>query len=283
MSGRMRGKSVIALLCAGMMLCACSEETPDNGVITESRAENAGFVITRQDQETDAGQAQEIDLSTCEERLTITEGGEYLLYGSMEGQVIIDTYEDELVHLYLSGVDIASPKGPAICAVSASKLIVTLVSDTENVLSDTPDYMGYEDTEGCLYSAADLTINGNGALSVYSYHEDGIRSKDRVKIINGKIAVQAKGDGIRGNDGIVMQEGRVQIESESNGLRTVNHSVNPRGCVEISGGIISITAGRNGISAASDLYIRDCTCSVYSVEEAFGAEGTKYIDEGCVE
>lgn len=283
MSARVREKSMIAILCAGMLLCACAGSSSDSGETAADQEEYAGFVITRQDQQTDAAEAEEIDLGTCGERLMITEGGEYLLHGSMEGQVIIDTYEDELVHLYLSGVEIDSLQGPAISAVSASKLIVTLVSDTENILSDTPDYEGYEDTESCLYSAADLTINGDGALSVYSYHEDGIRSKDRVKIIDGKIAVQAKGDGIRGNDGIVMKAGTVQIQSEANGLRTVNHSVNPRGCVEISGGSIQITSGRNGISAASDLHIRGGRCSVYSVEEAFWAEGTKYIDEGCVE
>lgn len=271
------------MVCASLLLCACGEAVPDEGAAVESGAESELFPATRQDQKTDAGDAQEIDLDACEEGLTITEGGEYLLYGSMEGQVMIDAEEDELVHLYLSGAEIASPAGPAISAVSVSKLIVTLVSGTENVLSDTPDYTGYEETEGCLYSGADLTINGEGALFVYSYHEDGIRSKDRLKILGGQIDVQAKGDGVRGNDGIAICQGNVRIQCEDNGLRTVNYGVSPRGVVEISGGTVQVTAGRNGISAASDLYIRDCSVSVYSVEEMFQAEGTKYIDEGCVE
>lgn len=283
MSGRVRRKSVIAILCTGIMLCACAKSAPDDAAAVKDVTQSEIFIITRQDQNTDVGEAQRIDLSVCGERLTITEGGEYFLYGGMDGQVIIDTYEDELVHLYLSDVDISSPQGPAISAVSTSKLIVTLVSDTKNVLSDTPDYKGFEDTKSCLYSAADLTINGDGALSVYGYYEDGIRSKDRVKIIGGQIDVQAKGDGIRGNDGIAIKKGDVQIQSESNGLRTVNYGVNPRGVVEISGGTVKITSGRDGITAASDLYIYDCKCSVYSVEEMFQAEGTKYIDEGCVE
>lgn len=283
MSGRVRRKSVIAILCTGIMLCACAKSAPDDAAAVKDVTQSEIFIITRQDQNTDVGEAQRIDLSVCGERLTITEGGEYFLYGGMDGQVIIDTYEDELVHLYLSDVDISSPQGPAISAVSTSKLIVTLVSDTKNVLSDTPDYKGYEDTKSCLYSAADLTINGDGALAVYGYYEDGIRSKDRVKIIDGQIDVQSKGDGVRGNDGIVIKKGDVQIQSESNGLRTVNYGVNPRGVVEISGGTVKITSGRNGISAASDLYIGNCSCSVYSVEEMFQAEGTKYIDEGCVE
>lgn len=283
MSSKVRGKGIVAVLCAGIMLCGCSADAANDTVSAEDTAIYEIFTVTRQDRQTDIADAKEIDLSTCGETLAITEGGEYLLHGSMEGQILIDVDEDELVHLYLSGIDIASLKGPAVSAVSASKLIVTVVSGTENILSDSPDYTGYEDMKSCLYSAADLTINGNGVLSVYGYHEDGIRSKDRVKIIDGQIEVQAKGDGIRGNDGIAIKQGNVQIQSEGSGLRTVNHGVNPRGVVEISGGNINIIAGRNGISAASDLYIHDCSCTVYSVEETLQAEGTKYIDEGCIE
>ena len=283
MGSRVRRRGMVAVLCAGIILCGCSCGTVKDDVSTEDAATYVIVTVTRKDQQTDAADAREIALNTCGETLTITEGGEYFLHGSMEGQILIEADEDELVHLYLAGVDIASLKGPAVSAASASKLIVTLVSDTENILSDAPDYTGYEDMKGCLYSAADLTINGEGALAVYGYHEDGIRSKDRVKIVDGHIEVQAKGDGIRGNDGIAVKQGNVQIQSEGNGLRTVNHSVSPRGVVEISGGTINITAGRNGISAASDLYIHNCSCAVYSVEETLQAEGTKYIDEGCVE
>lgn len=283
MSGRVREKTSIVILCAGMLLCACSDtgaEASDSG---ENRTQNAAFAFTRQDIATDAGEAQEINLSDCGELFTITEGGDYLLYGSMEGNVLIDTYEDELVHLYLSNAEIASQHGPAISAVSASKLIVTLVSDTENVLSDTPDYADYQETKSCLYSAADLTINGDGTLFVYGYYEDGIRSKDNIKIVSGILDVQAKGDGIRGNDGIIINGGEVKVQSEGNGIRTVNRGTGSRGAVELSGGSINVTAGRNGITAAADLYVSDCVCSVYSVEEAFLAEGAKYIDEECVQ
>jgi hypothetical protein len=266
-----------------MLLCACSDTGAEDLDSGENRTQNAAFVFTRQDIATDAGEAQEINLSDCGELFTITEGGDYLLYGSMEGNVLIDTYEDELVHLYLSNAEIASQHGPAISAVSASKLIVTLVSDTENILSDSPDYADYQETKSCLYSAADLTINGDGTMFVYGYYEDGIRSKDRIKIVGGLLDVQAKGDGIRGNDGIVINGGEVKVQSEGCGLRTTNRGTDSRGVVELSGGNVNITAGRNGIAAASDLYISDCVCSAYSIEETFQSEGTKYIDEECVQ
>jgi hypothetical protein len=150
-------------------------------------------------------------------------------------------------------------------------------------LSDTPDYAEYEETKSCLYSAADLTINGDGTLWVYGYYEDAIRSKDEIRIVGGVLDIQAKGDGIRGNDGIVIKGGEVKIQSEGCGLRTTNPGTGTRGNVELSGGGINIIAGRNAISAASDLSVHDCALSAYGVEETFRAEGAQSIDEGCMQ
>lgn len=229
----------------------------------------------------DMEKAEQIDLNAFENgRVILAEGGDIRLSGSLEGQVIVDAEEDELVHLYLEGVEITSPNGPAIQIREAAKTIVTLVSDTENVLSDSPDYTGYEEMPACFYSVCDLTINGDGALRVFGYHEDGIRGKDRIKVLDGALSVQAKGDGIRGNDGIYMQNASVDIESEKNGLRTANQGANDRGVIEINGGAISVIAGQNGVSAASDLYLYGGRCSVNAVEEKLRAEGDAYIADG---
>ena len=210
-------------------------------------------------------------------------GGDMWISGSLDGQLVIDAEEDELVHLYLAGVEITSPNGPALRVEEAFKVIMTLVSDTENVLTDSPDYTDYEETPACLYSACDLTINGDGALHITGYHEDGIRSRDRIKLLDGTLSVQAKGDGVRGNDGIYMQNASVRIESEKNGLRTVNQGADDRGVIEISGGTLSVIAGQNGVSAASDVYLYGGRCSVNAVEEKVRAEGTAYIAQGCME
>lgn len=46
---------------------------------------------------------------------------------------------------------------------------------------------------------------------------------------------------------------------------------------------MTVIAGKNGIYAASDLYMRDCTYSVNSVEEKVRAEGETHIAAGCME
>lgn len=284
MKRRCGAAGVLLSLCTALLLTACAGEE------AEAEPEEIWqdvFQITRQDRRTepqDETEVERVNLDVCgKDGVTLTEGGDIWVSGSLEGgRLIIDADEDELVHLYLSGVHITSDRGPAIEVKGASKVIVTLVSETESALSDSPDYTGSEESRACFYSVSDLTVNGGGALKVFGYHEDGIRSRDRIKLLGGRIEVQAKGDGIRGSDGILLADAAVDIQSEENGLRTANQDTSVKGVVEIRGGALSVIAGRNGIYAASDLYMRDCTCSINAVEEKVRAEGAAYIADGCL-
>ncbi len=283
-AGGLKGKVVFAsALSIVLLLCACSrypeksESETENGLKGEEI-----YPLTAIDQNTVPEQAEILDLSGRDGTVILSESGDYLLKGKMDGQIIIDVYEDERIHLYLDGADIASAAGPAIYVKSASKLIVTLMPDSENRLSDTVEYEGYEDSEACLYSVSDLTINGEGSLFVYGYHKDGVRSKDKIKIAGGNLEIQAKGDGIRGNDGFAMKEGVLHIQSEANGIRTANSGKAGKGDIELSGGEINLVAGKNGISGAGDVHIRDCVCEIYSIEENIRTSAEKYIDEGCL-
>lgn len=287
-AGKNTGRTActVSALCMALLLTACAGE---NKVAEQTRQEADWLAQrvnrdrrTKHDLKTepeDREKTERIDLDACENGRVLLSGSDIWLSGSLEGQVVIDTEEDELVHLYLDGVEIISPGGPALWVQEAAKVVVTLVSDTENVLADSPDYTDYEETPACLYSVCDLTVNGGGALLVFGYHEDGIRSKDRIKVLDGVLSVQAKGDGIRGSDGIYMQDASVTVESEKNGLRTVNQGAADRGVIEIDGGVLSVIAGKNGICAAADVYVYHGRYSVNAVEETVKAEGAAYIEE----
>lgn len=274
----------------GFMMTACAGEVSGTGRAApdtdwQTERESRDF-RTRQDRRTepeDETQVIQMDLDACQSQVLIEQSGDVRLFGSLQGQVVVDVDEDELVHLYLAGVDITSENGPAVLVREASKLIVTLVSGTENVLADSPNYRDYEETPACFYSVCDLTINGDGALSVCGYHGDGIRGRDRIKLLDCHVAVQAKGDGIRGNDGIFARDASVEVQSEKNGLRTANQGTGDRGVIEVNGGTLSVVAGKRGIYAAADLYLFPDTCSVNAVEEKAGAEGTAYIAGDCLE
>ncbi len=288
---RYRAAGTALALCAAIFLTACAgehvtaEQTgqdsaagQDTDWLAERTKQNRRTKHDLRTEPEDMEKTDRIDLDACEGgEVILSGGGDIWLSGSLEGQIVIDAEEDELVHLYLAGVEITAWKGPALSIREAAKVVVTLVSETENVLADSPNYKDCEDTPACLYSACDLTINGGGTLLVSGYYEDGIRGKDRIKLLDGTVTVQARGDGIRGNDGIYIQNASVNIESEKNGLRTVNRGVQERGLIEVDGGTLTVIAGKCGICAASDLYLYECGYSVNAVEEKTRAEGTAYI------
>ncbi len=313
-----RAACTVLALCAALSLTACAGESDaaragqngeeaavqagQNGEAAAAQTGSNGEAVqARQDEEwleerlkqdrrtkhdlrtepEDVEKTERMDLDACEGgKIILSGGGDIWLSGSLEGQVIVDAQEDELVHLYLDGVKITSAKGPALWVREAAKVIVTLVSDTESVLTDSPAYEDCEEAPACLYSVCDLTINGDGALRVSGYYEDGVRSKDRIKVLDGTLSVQAKGDGIRGNDGIYMYHASVDIESEQNGLRTANQGAEDRGVIEVNGGTLSVIAGRNGFRGASDLYVYRGSCRVSAVEEKARTEGKVYISQG---
>ncbi len=206
--------------------------------------------------------------------ITICKEGNYIISGtSNEFRLIIDVYDDEIVHLFLDGVEWKTKGGPAIYVKQAGKMVITLMDGTENIISDGAEYSS--DAEACIFSNSDLTINGDGKLSVYGYYHDALRSKDRLKVINSNLYIKTQNDGIRGNDGIVSENCTLQIEGKGSGLRTDSE----KGYVLISGGNCKIIAGENAITADDYVGIFDCDYTFSSVYEAVHCNGIKELDE----
>ena len=209
--------------------------------------------------------------------LTIFTAGNYILNGNMtDGNIVVDVYDDEIVHFFLNNVQIASRNAPAIYVDSANKVILTALEGTENHLSDNARHA--QETNACVFSNVDLTINGHGKLNVFGYHEDGIRTKDQLKVVNATVSVKSKGDGLRGNDGIILQDSNVEIESEKNAL----YSDSTKDIIALQGGTCKIVAGENAIHATTKVVIKNITINLYSILEAIECNGIQEIEEGCI-
>lgn len=240
------------------------------------------YKCTRADLDTEAKDVMEIDLSKKDSDLLITDAGSYLLYGDYEGQVCIDA-EEQIVHLFLKNADIQSPAGPAIDIRAAGKVIITLMEGTSNSIQDKAYYRRKDEGDAAIYSNSDLTVNGDGALSVHGLYDKGIHSRDVVKILGGDIFVEAKGHGIQGNDGMRLSPAALSIESEGHGLYSRKAGEGGKGAIEITGGSIRIIAGENAVSSSGVLYVSDCSFWSNSILDAFHVSGARYITEGCVE
>ena len=160
-------------------------------------------------------------------KVTITAGGTYLISGSLDdGQIIVDTQDKETVRLVLNGADISCSTSAPIYVASANKTIIVLADGSENRLTDGESYI-LEDKESdepnaAVFSKSDLTINGDGALTVTANYNNGIANKDDLKIVSGLITVEAVNDGLKGRDCIGIKGGTITITAGGDGMQSNN-------------------------------------------------------------
>lgn len=185
--------------------------------------------------------------------ITITEGGLYMLSGSLtDGQVIVDAGEKETVHLVLNGADICSSDSAAILVQQAQKVILTLTGG--NTLSSTASLLD-EKVDAVLYSKSDLTLNGTGTLTVNTDSGNGIVSKDALLMTGGKIEIYAGNHGLTGKDWIGITGGSLNITAGGDGIHAKNSEDAALGSLLITGGSMSIRSADDGISASGNLQI----------------------------
>lgn len=217
-----------------------------------------------------AGDGVTVDGST----VTITQGGVYRLSGSLTGQVVVAA-ADANVKLILDDATIAGSTTAAIAVTDAELVTVILAEGSENSLSDTSSYAQDAEVNAALFSAADLTITGSGALTVKGNGNDGIASKDGLVIQSGTISVTAKDDGVRGKDYLVVDGGTLTVTSGGDGLKADNDTDTDRGYISLTGGTVKVMAQGDGADASTDLVVTGGTLTV----AAGGGSGNQPSDD----
>ncbi|MFJ7978350.1 carbohydrate-binding domain-containing protein [Peribacillus sp. NPDC096379] len=194
--------------------------------------------------------------------ITIKTSGVYTIQGKLDdGQIIVDTEDNDIVRLVLNGAEIHSTSTSAIYVKQAEKTIVSLEEGTENILSDGAKYV-YENSEedepnAALFSKDDLTINGSGKLVVQGNYNNGITSKDQLKITGGTIQINSADDGLMGKDLLAVKDGNIRIEASGDGMKSTNDKDASKGIIAIEGGSFDIKAADDGIQAETSLLIAD--------------------------
>jgi hypothetical protein len=268
-------RKIIALLLVvtfTFVLSACSEgkgdevESTDTGPVSveydrddldfSSSRSGMSHITLEGDTITLDGRGARVDGNT----VTITSGGMYSISGTLnDGQIIVNTQDERTVKLVLNGADIACSTSSPIYVINAEKTVITLADGTENYITDGDSYV-FEDAEAdepnaTVFSKDDLTINGDGSLIVNSNYNNGIQSKDDLKITGGNITVNAVNDSIKGRDSIAIRGGNITLNAGGDGMQSTNNEDAGRGYISIENGTINITAGEDGIQAETRLII----------------------------
>ena len=198
--------------------------------------------------------------------LTITGAGAYVLSGTLnDGSIVINTDKNATVRLVLKDAHITSGSGAAIYSRQAGKTLVTLEAGTQNSLTDSAsrDSADTDAPSAALYVQDDLTINGDGALSVTGSYNDAITSKDDLKIMSGTITIPSSADdGIVGRDATKIAGGAITINAAGDGIKATNDEDTAKGTIQIDGGTFDITAGADGIQTENTLTVGGGTFSL---------------------
>ena len=221
------------------------------------------------------GNGASVDANT----VTISNAGTYSLSGTLtDGQVIVDTKDAALVTLILNGVNLSSSTSAPINIKNADSAAILLADGTENYVTDATTYI-YENPEddepnAAVFSDDDLTIYGNGSLTVIANYNDGIASKDGLTIEGGVINVSSVDDGIRGKDYLIIDGANITLNVQGDGLKSDNEDDLTVGYINIHSGIFNITSGGDAITTQSALNIVDGTFNITS-----GGGSAAYLDE----
>ena len=253
----------LILLCAVLLsLAACSDpaigEAPAEASISAESSQAPEAVIELKG---DSVKCAARGVAVSGSVVTIGAPGAYTVRGTLsDGRIIIDLKETPgKVTLFLDGADITCLTDSAIYLAQAKELNLVLAAGSENrIVSGTEaDLDSYNELRqgAAIFAEDDLDIQGEGALTVLGYLNNGITCKDDLKLKGGRLLVFGVNNGVRASESVTMSGGTVDIESGNDGLKTSSAKKADKGFVQIDGGTLSVVSGGDGVSAETELRI----------------------------
>lgn len=281
----MRKKTIILFLTMGaLMLSGCNtkignttQQTTESSTTTSSSVTetDASDMFSDRDKEVGYDESESVTISladnssSCESdavsitenTITIKDEGTYILSGFLsDGMVIVEAEDTDKVQIVLNGVSISNDQSAAFYVRSADKVFVTTASGTENTLEHNgSSYTAIDENniDAAIFSKSDLTLNGEGTLTVTAQEGHGIVSKDDLVLTSGTYVITSASHGLSGKDSVRIANGTYTIVSGKDGIHAQNKDDSSSGFVYLAGGTYTISAGDDGIHAASNVTISD--------------------------
>ena len=247
-------------------------------VFTVSASAAASAVYTADKQFTERDLLQTPDLSGAVsytmsdgQNIQIVSAGTYVLTGTANNATVtVEAGKDDKVQLVLDGLSVTNADFPAIYVKSADKVFITVSGDSSLSVTGTFRADGSTNTDGVIFSRADLTLNGTASL-VISSTDNGIAGKDDIRITGGTYRISAASKAVEANDSIRIAGGTLDLTAGTDGLHAENDEEAEKGYVYISGGSVTINAGDDGVHGTSVVQIDNGSLNIRAAE---GIEGT---------
>ena len=295
-------RALLLLLCASL-LCSCGEmaslptgetvsQAPESVSVDMSFTENSSDMFTDRDHEVDYDTEECITIrlegntatsdsdsvSIQDGIVTLTRDSAYYITGSLEnGMLIVNPPDAAKIQIVFDNVQIHSETSAALYILSGDKIFLTLAKDSENVLSSGESFVAIDenDIDAALFSKQDLTINGEGKLTVDSPAGHGIVSKDDLVLTGGSFEINAASHGLSANDSIRIANSSLSVTAGKDGMQADNEDDTSKGFVYLESGSFLLQAGGDGISAGGYMQILG---GDYEIHTGGGA-GAPYSEE----
>lgn len=268
----------VVLLAGAILLAASAGDSPiDSGNAEESTAaavqtETKAVTVDTQDATviTLNGTTASVEGSgaaASDGLVTISAGGTYHLKGTFTGQILITASKNEAVTLLLEDASITSPASAAIYGKSECDVLLYL--EGASSVSDVSGYtLTADDTGAAIFTAGNLTICGDGALTVNGLNNHGIQAKGNLEIQSGSLAVLSAGDGLKGKETVLLAGGTATIAAGGDGIQSSKANV------VISGGSISVSSAGDGVAAETTVLVSGGTLQITAGGGSANSAGT---------
>lgn len=192
----------------------------------------------------------------------------YVISGTFEGNIVIDTGDNYKFDLEMHGFTIICDYTNPITILSGDEISLKAKKDYENFIYDNRETVDANDNTASPYvidSEVDLEFSGKGKLEIISKSNNGVYSKDDIQVKNLDLTVICKDNALKGNDGVeITNANTTLIASAGDCIKTVNSHINEntgnqKGIVYIAGGTHNLYSARDGIESSYDVVIENST------------------------
>ncbi|MBQ9735994.1 MAG: carbohydrate-binding domain-containing protein [Clostridia bacterium] len=264
--------TALSLLLSVLLLYGCADPQAGDKTDTAEPIADADTIFTERDFDASYDDASCVSITLADgdcyansdtvviagDTVTITQAGCYWITGTLtNGALVVSVPKNDKVQLVFSGVSIQNETHAALYVREAEKVFLTLEEGTENTLVNGGVFTQTDENEvdAALFSKEDVTINGNGTLTVSSPVGHGIVSKDTLKLTGGVIQVMSASHGIVGKDSLCACNTTVIAQTGKDGLHAENNDDGALGYVYIDSGSYTLTSEGDGISASGKMQI----------------------------
>ncbi len=190
----------------------------------------------------------------------ITRGGSYELKGDLSGgqvRVAVDKTAD--VELILNNFTASCNNSAPLYIESANKATIVLAAGSNNTLTDAARYefaVGEDKPNACLYSSDDLTIKGDGSLTINANYNNGIGCKNDLRIKSGTITAKAVNNIIKGNDSVEIEAATLKLSGGEDAIKADTTDRPDKGYVLIMAGAkVDIVCSDDALQAATSITV----------------------------